>query len=204
MSLPAGRRRFLSSLGAFGALPVLRQQQAEVVLLNGRFVTMDAGQPQAEAVALADGRFLAVGASADIANLASARTRKVDLGGKTVLPGFVDTHSHPASAGYAHLTRVDCALDSIGKIVAALKERAAKTAPGDWVLGFKYDDTKTAEGRFLTRDDLDGVSKAHPVLVEHRGGHTAYVNSSALEKARVPETSRTRRAGASTATRAAG
>jgi predicted amidohydrolase YtcJ len=113
---------------------------------------MDPAQPRAEAVALAGGRFLAVGTSADVANLATAHTKKMDLGGKTVLPGFIDTHSHPAYAGYRHLTQVDCALDSIGKIVAALRERAAKTAPGDWVQGFKYDDTKTAEGRFLTRD----------------------------------------------------
>ncbi len=187
MILPPGRRRFLSSLGAFSVLPALRREEAEVVLWNGRIVTMDPAQPHAEAVALAGGRFLAVGTSADVANLATARTKKVDLGRRTVLPGFIDTHSHPAYAGYRHLTQVDCALDSIAKIVAALQARAAKTAPGDWVLGFKYDDTKTAEGRFLTRDDLDAVSTAHPVFVEHRGGHTAYVNSAALKRAGIAE-----------------
>ena len=72
--------------------------------------------------------------------------------------------------------------------MAALRERAGKTKPGDWVLGFKYDDTKTAEGRPLTRDDLDGVSKEHPVFVEHRGGHTSYLNSRAFTVAGVSET----------------
>jgi predicted amidohydrolase YtcJ len=84
---------------------------------------------------------------------------------------------------------VDCALDSVDGIVKALRERAAKTPPGEWVLGFKYDDTKTREGRPLTREDLDGVSTAHPVYVEHRGGHTAYLNSRAFEKAGLSEAS---------------
>src|SRR5262249_11420349 len=82
---------------------------------------------------------------------------------------------------------VDCALDSIAKIQEALRARAAKTPPGSWVLGFKYDDTKTAEGRFLTREDLDAVSTAHPVLVGHRGGHTMYANSMAFAKAGVTD-----------------
>ena len=187
MSGPARRREFLSSLGAFSLVPGLHREQAEILLLNGRILTMDAAQPRAEAVAVAGGRFLAVGSSADVANLATARTKKLDLGGKTVVPGFIDAHTHPAYAGYRHLTQVDCALDSIAKIVAALRERAAKTPAGDWVLGFKYDDTKTAEGRFLTREDLDAVSTAHPVFVQHRGGHTAYVNSKAFERAGVAE-----------------
>ncbi|HET7292520.1 MAG TPA: amidohydrolase [Vicinamibacteria bacterium] len=184
--MPTRRRAFLSSLGAFAVLPTVRQE-AELVLHNGNILTVDPGQPRAQAVAIARGRFVAVGDDADVLNLAAARTRKLDLGGRTVVPGFIDAHSHPASAGYAHLKQVDCAFDSIGKIVDALRARAAKTPPGQWVLGFKYDDTKTAEARFLTRADLDAVSPAHPVYVQHRGGHTAYVNSRALAAAKVSE-----------------
>ena len=120
-------------------------------------------------------------------NLASARVRKIDLGGKTVLPGFIDAHSHPASAGLQHLKSVDCDLRSIREIVTALRERAQKTPPGEWVLGFKYDDTKTAEGRPLTIADLDKASTDHPIFVEHRGGHTAWVNSLALRKTGITE-----------------
>src|SRR5262249_13279114 len=110
-----------------------------------------------------------------------------DLGKKTVVPGFIDAHSHPAEAGLGHLRSVDCDLRSIEAIVAALRERAARTPPGAWVFGFKYDDTKTREGRWLTVRDLDGASTAHPIYVEHRGGHTAYVNKLALPRAGVSE-----------------
>jgi predicted amidohydrolase YtcJ len=181
-----GRREFLSTMGAFALLPTVRTE-AELVLHNANVLTMDPAQPRAQAVAVSGGRFLAVGSDADVLNLATGRAARVDLGGKTVVPGFIDAHSHPAEAGYQHLKQVDCALDSIARIQEALRSRAAKTPPGDWVLGFKYDDTKTAEGRFLTREDLDAVSTAHPVLVGHRGGHTVYVNSLALQKAGVDE-----------------
>lgn len=173
------RREFLRSAASFALLP-LGRTEAELVLWNGNIVTVDDAQPRARAVAIAGGRFLAVGSDADVLNLASARTKKIDLGGRTVVPGFIDGHAHVASSGNLHLKQVDCDLRSIEAIVTALRERAAKTRPGDWVLGFKYDDTKTAEGRPLSLADLDGVSRDHPVYVEHRGGHTAYVNPRAL------------------------
>ncbi len=157
------------------------------MLHGGHVITMDSRQPVAEAVAIADGRFLAVGANADVLNLATPRTTRLDLGGRTVVPGFIDAHTHPAYAGNRHLKQVDCDLRSIAAIQGALRERAAKTAAGGWVIGFKYDDTKTSDGRRLTRDDLDAVSREHPVVVEHRGGHTAYLNSTAFQKAGVTE-----------------
>ena len=180
------RREFLRNAASFALLPIVRTE-AELVLWNGNVVTVDDAQPRARAVAIAGGRFLAVGSDADVLNLASARTRKVDLGGRTVVPGFIDGHAHVASSGNLHLKQVDCDLRSIEAIVAALRERVAKTKPGDWVLGFKYDDTKTAEGRPLSLADLDGVSRDHPVYVEHRGGHTAYVNPRALALAGISE-----------------
>ena len=70
-------------------------------------------------------------------------------------------------------------------IQAAVRERAAKTPAGDWVLGFKYDDTKTVEGRPLSRADLDLAAPNHPVFIQHRGGHTAYCNSIAFDRAGV-------------------
>jgi hypothetical protein len=82
---------------------------------------------------------------------------------------------------------VDCDLRSIPAIQAAIRDRAGRTPAGDWVVGFKYDDTKTAERRFVTRDDLDAAAPGHPVYVEHRGGHTGYVNSLALTRAGISE-----------------
>src|SRR5206468_9858405 len=72
-------------------------------------------------------------------------------------------------------------------ILDALRERAAKTPPGQWVIGFKYDDTKTSEGHALTREDLDAAVPDRPAIVEHRGGHTAWLNSAGFKTAGVDE-----------------
>ncbi len=173
------RRALLSSL-AFAA-----SRQPTLILHNGNIHTIDAAAPHAQAVAITDGRFLAVGSNTEIAALATAQTRKVDLGGRTVVPGFIDAHSHPASSGLRHLREVDCDLRSIRDIQNAIRQRASVTPKGNWILGFKYDDTKTAEGRKLTRADLDTAAPNHPVFINHRGGHTAYVNSLAFQIADV-------------------
>jgi len=179
------RREFLGSLAAFALFP-LEQEKPELILYNANILTMNGTEPRAQAVAIAGGRFLAVGSNSDVLNLAGPGARKLDLTGKTIVPGFIDAHSHPADAGRLHLRMVDCDLRSIREILAALRERAAKTPPGDWVLGFKYDDTKTEEGRPLTIADLDAVPD-HPVHIQHRGGHTAYANSLAFRKAGIDE-----------------
>jgi predicted amidohydrolase YtcJ len=180
------RREFLAELGSLAVL-ALKHQRPDLVLYNGHIITVNAAQPRAEALAIAGDRFLAVGSGTEIRSLVRRTTRRVDLGGRTVVPGFVDAHTHPSYAGRRHLWYVDCDLRSISAIQAAIRERASRTPAGKWVLGFKYDDTKTAEQRFLTRDDLDAATSNHPVYIEHRGGHTAYVNSLALARAGVSE-----------------
>jgi predicted amidohydrolase YtcJ len=180
------RRDFLGAMGAFALAP-LRQTEPELILYNGNILTIDAKNPRAQAVAIANQRFLAVGSNDEIRPAATARTRQIDLEGKTVVPGFIDAHTHPGYAGMRHLRWVDCDLRSIAQIQAVIRKRAAKTPPGEWVVGFKYDDTKTSDGRKLTREDLDAAAPRHPVLVEHRGGHTAYVNSLAYERAGITE-----------------
>src|SRR5260370_25592292 len=147
------RRESLGTLAAFSLFP-LEQEKPNLILDSGHIVTMNPTEPVAEAVAIARGRFFAVGKNADVMNLAAPGVRKMDLGGKTVLPGFIDAHSHPAQAGLSHLHMVDCDLRSVSAIQAALRERAAKTPAGEWVLGFKYDDTKTEDGRPLSIADL--------------------------------------------------
>ncbi len=180
------RREFLGSLAALTVLPSFGQQEPDTILFNGNIVTMGDGQ-RAKAVAIIDGKFFAVGEDKEILALATGRTRKVDLGGKVVLPGFIDAHSHPGSSGLQHLREVDCDLRSIKDIQKAIAERAAKTPKGGWVLGFKYDDTKTSEGRIVNIADLDLVAPDHPVRIQHRGGHTFYVNSQAMKLAGINE-----------------
>jgi predicted amidohydrolase YtcJ len=175
-------------LGILGAAPLAAGTvKPDLILTNGYIHTMDAASPHAEAVAIARGRFFAVGSNEDIRNLAAAGVARVDLGGRTVVPGFIDAHLHTASSGLRHLKEVNCDLRSIAAIQAAIRERAAKTPAGQWVLGFMYDDTKTAEGRPLSKADLDAAAPGHPVLINHRGGHTSYVNSRAMQIADVNE-----------------
>lgn len=180
------RRGFLAGMGAL-ALGATERTEPELVLYNGNILTIDDAQPRAQAVAIAGGRFLAVGSNDDVRHLAKAGVRQIDLGRKTVVPGFIDAHTHPCYAGIRHLRWVDCDLRSIADIQVAIRERAAKTPAGQWIIGFKYDDTKTKEGHKLTREDLDAATTEHPVFIEHRGGHTAYVNSPALRRAEISE-----------------
>ena len=177
------RREFLSLLGAAAAQAAA--VKPTLILYNATFHTMDPANPRAEAAAIADGRFLAVGRKDEVMNLAGAGVTRVDLGGKTVLPGFIDAHAHTASSGLRLLKDVNCDLRSITAIQDAIRQRAAKTPPGEWIVGFLYDDTKTAEERPLTIVDLDAAAPKHPVIVGHRGGHTAWVNTAALNRADV-------------------
>jgi len=164
-----------------------RRTEPQTIFYNANILTMDPLNPRAQSLAIADGHFLAVGSSEDIGSLPTSGAKKIDLEGKTVLPGFIDAHAHPSYAGIRHLRQIDCDLRSIRDIQEAIRKRAGQTTPGEWVLGFKYDDTKTSDGRPLTREDLDAAAPDHPVRIEHRGGHTSYVNSSALKMAAIGE-----------------
>ncbi len=118
------RREFIGSIAAFSLFP-FEQEKPDLILHNGHIVTMNPAEPVAQAVAISRGRFFAVGKNVDVMNLAGSGVRKMDLGGKTVLPGFIDAHSHPAGAGLSHLRMVDCDLRSIFAIQAAMRERRA-------------------------------------------------------------------------------
>ena len=156
---------------------------ADTIILNANIITMNPAAPAASAVAVRDGRFLAVGANGDILEFKGRATEVLEASGSTVLPGFIDAHTHVMSSGVRHVAQEDCDLRSIGEIQEALKGRAVDTTPGEWVLGFKFDDTKTSEQRFLHRRDLDAVSDEHPVMVAHQAGHVYFFNSPGLRQA---------------------
>jgi predicted amidohydrolase YtcJ len=157
----------------------------DLVVVNANVLTQDDAAPRAEAFAVKDGLFVAVGASDDIRNVTTPGTQVVDAAGMTVVPGFIDAHSHPSGAGLNELRNVNTNLGSIARIQDALRERARSTPEGEWIVGFMYDDTKQEEGRPLNRVDLDEVSTDHPIVVGHRGGHTGVYNSRAFELAGV-------------------
>jgi predicted amidohydrolase YtcJ len=156
--------------------------EADLIVVNARVLTMDPASPRGEAFAVKDGRFLAVGSSADIRNLASSRTRVIDAGGMCVVPGFIDSHCHPS--GVSELFGVVVTpLKTKADLIEALRKKAATTPSGFWVEGQLFDDTKLTDPTPLDRRDLDRASTEHPIAVNHRGGHTSWYNSKALELA---------------------
>ena len=157
--------------------------KADTVIRNANVISMDPGRPRAQALAMSNGRIVGVGSNQDVETFIGAGVKVLDLTGSTVLPGFIDAHIHVLNSGIRHVMAADCDLPTIASVLEAIRDRAETTPPGQWVQGFKYDDTKTAENRFLFVDDLDAVSTFHPIMVSHRAGHIYYLNSMALEAA---------------------
>jgi predicted amidohydrolase YtcJ len=164
-------------------------QDADLIVINAKVYTVDPGVPRAEAFAVKGGRFLAVGTTAEIKGLAGKNTQTIDAKGMTVVPGFTDCHNHAPGATLLYEVLVgnpyEVEFVTIKSIVEKLRARARETPPGTWVEGYFFDDTKVEDKRELNVHDLDEVSKDHPVVVQHRGGHTSYYNSRALEMAGV-------------------
>jgi predicted amidohydrolase YtcJ len=150
---------------------------------------MDSTAPRAEAFAVHGERFLAVGRSDEMRALAGKGTRVLDAKDMTIVPGFIDTHNHPRGTTLLYDVLVGNPFEvefvSIASIIAKLRARARQTPAGTWVEGYFHDDTKLTDKRQLTRQDLDQVSTEHPVVVRHRGGHTAFYNTLAFALAKV-------------------
>jgi predicted amidohydrolase YtcJ len=163
--------------------------KVDTALINGKIVTMDEGESIAEAVAFKFGRILKVGTNKEINGLIDEDTKIIDLKGKTVIPGLIDSHCHMMSVGAGRKLNVDLSeeagVHSINDLVERLKERAKKTPKGEWVLGYQEDDSKLAEKRHPTRWELDKASTEHPIIISTVGGHFSIANSKAFELAGV-------------------
>ncbi|MCH8016781.1 MAG: amidohydrolase [Acidobacteria bacterium] len=161
----------------------------DTLLFNGKIVTVDEDFSIAEAVAIKDGRFVAVGSNSQIRSLAGDRTEMVDLEGRTVLPGFNDPHLHFAhTLGFVvdELSMKFRKASSIGEILAVVQEKIEQTPPGELVWFFlgPGSPSRLEEGRYPNRKDLDPISPQHPVFLEYAGnGANASANSLALKKA---------------------
>ena len=164
-------------------------RDADLIVINAKVFTVDDRQPRAEAFAIKNGRFTAVGTTADIRSLAGRNTQTIDARQMTVVPGFIDCHNHAGGNTLLYDVLVGNPFEvefvSINSIIEKLKARAQQTPPGQWVEGYFFDDTKVEDKRMLNVHDLDKVSTDHPVVVHHRGGHTSFYNSKALEMAGV-------------------
>lgn len=153
--------------------------EADLIVVNAVVHTSDPTRPTAQAFAVKDGRFLAVGSNADIRNVASARTRVIDAAGMFVAPGFIDCHCHPS--GVNELFGVNANVRTLAELKANLAKRIAQVPKDMWVDAYMFDDTKLDVE--LTRQLLDDISPDNPVSVNHRGGHTSWYNSYALRLA---------------------
>jgi len=163
---------------------------AEVIYSGGDILTMDDAQPSAEAIAIKAGRIVAVGSRQQVEKAhKGSTTRMVDLGGKTLLPGFIDPHSHYINSllvanqakVYAPPSGPGSDVDSVVRSIS--KFAADRQIPkGQLIMAYGYDDTVMPGGRLLNRDDLDAAFPDNPVRVDHVSMHGAVMNSLALEK----------------------
>jgi predicted amidohydrolase YtcJ len=164
------------------ATPALAQP-ADMVLRGGRVITVDKDWHVAQAVAIKDGRFVAVGDDAAIAARIGPNTQVIELASKTVVPGLIDTHLHQLFAALNGPAVQLLGAKSIADVQTAIGERVARTEPGKWVMASSgWHESILDEGRMPTCQELDKVSPNNPVFIP-RGGHVVTVNSKALELA---------------------
>ena len=170
-----------------GAAAPAETDDIDLVVFNAKVYTVDSRAPKAEAFAVLGGRFFAVGSTDDMKALIGKRTQTFDAKQMTIVPGFIDCHNHATGNVLLYEVLVGnpyvVEFVTIAVIVDKLRAKARETPPGTWVEGYFFDDTKVKDNRLLNVHDLDQVSKDHPVVVHHRGGHTSFYNSKALEMA---------------------
>ncbi|MGM4923810.1 amidohydrolase [Tardiphaga sp. 804_B3_N1_9] len=184
-----GAKCLIAGAIAIGAsvLPAVAQQSdpnaPQVVLTGGKILTLDGQSTIAQALAIRDGKILAVGSDAAIKPLAGPQTRVIDLAGKSVVPGLIDTHAHFKAAGLGdYVVNLGGAKDVAGAL-DLIRAFVAKKRPGAWITtGGWHPPSQLAEKRYLTRQELDSVSPNNPVYLR-TVGHFSMANSLALQKA---------------------
>ena len=160
----------------------------DLILHNGRVITVDATDRVVQAIAITDSKIVAVGSDADVLKLAGARTRRVDLKGRAVTPGLIDAHAHFSGSGGDALFVLDAGypnVKSIKDIVDSVRGRAVGLKPGEWVQGRGWDEGKFAERRMISAKDLDAASPNNPVYLTNTTGHYGVANNLALKLAGV-------------------
>jgi len=174
-------------------------RHADLVVFNAKVYTIDSRMPNAEAFAVKGGRFVYVGNAAEAKAFIGKGTQTFDAKQMTIVPGFIDCHNHAGGDILLYEVLVgnpyEVEFVTIASIIDKLRAKAQKTPAGFWIDGYFFDDTKVKDNRQLNLHDLDQVSKQHPVVVHHRGGHTSFYNSKALELAGVTKDTPSRMGG---------
>jgi len=161
---------------------------ADLILINGKVITVDPKDSIAEAVAVKSSKIIRVGSEREIEHLASKTTTVINLKGKTVTPGLIDTHAHFARSGTSQIYVLNLRYPkakSIKETIRLVKTKVEKTPKGKWIRGVGWDEALFDEKRYITRWDLDPVSPDHPVILTHTSGHYIAVNTNALNLAKI-------------------
>lgn len=158
----------------------------QLILLSDRILTMDPTVEPMDGIVVRDGRIDGFVARADVEAVRGEWTEVVDVGARPVMPGFVDPHAHAEDVSREEFGAVDCRAPgcrSIADVLDVLRDRAADTDPGEWIVGLGnlFYDRKLSDGRFPSRAELDAVSRRHPIVIQ-AGGHVSLLNSAALER----------------------
>ena len=157
---------------------------ADLILINGKIITVDAKDSIAQAIAIREGKILAVGTNEEIRKQAGRDTRIIDLHGRTATPGLIDTHCHFDAT--ADLYAIDLSnVKSIGESVELVRKKVSEVQPGTWIRGHGWDESKLKELRYITAADLDKVSPNNPVWLWHTTWHYGVANSMALKLAKI-------------------
>src|SRR6185369_36164 len=172
-------RRLMVGALLLGAAVAAHAEPADLLLFNGQVLTVDKAFSIHKAVAVKDGRILAVGGD-DLAKQYQAPVR-IDLKGRTLLPGFMDNHLHPGMRSPRSVEVSDA--KSIAEIQARVRAKAKELGPGEWVTGYGWAETNLVEKRNVVRADLDAAAPDNPVALSRAGGHSIVGNSLALKAA---------------------
>ncbi|UCF39601.1 MAG: amidohydrolase [Gemmatimonadota bacterium] len=179
-------KRFALLLLGLIVAPALRAQQpADLIVTNARIYTVDENRPLGEAMAVRDGRIVFVGSARGAETYAGSRTERLDLDGKTVIPGMVDAHVHLMGLGTALRTVDLVGTRSYEEVIARVVERAQGVPAGEWIRGRGWDQNDWADTRFPTHEALSRAVPDHPVYLTRVDGHAAVVNAMAMELAGV-------------------
>jgi predicted amidohydrolase YtcJ len=154
-------------------------EEADLILHHGKIVTVDKDFSIAEAIAIRGERILAVGANDDVLKTKGEQTRVIDLGGKFVMPGLMDSHVHPGGASLHEFDHPIPEMESIADVLAYVRERAKVVPEGDWIVVRQVFITRLKEARYPTRAELDAVAPKHPVMFAT--GPDGMLNSLALQ-----------------------
>jgi predicted amidohydrolase YtcJ len=152
------------------------------LIVKGNIITVVNQQPRAEAIGIRGEKIVSVGTVKEVEAEAGKSTRVLDLKGKTVLPGFMDSHAHPMGTGKNRLGVDLSSAKTVGEALEKIKQRVKGTPDGKLVYCPDYNRQHVAEKRYPTRKELDGVSTRHPIWIQHYDGHFSMVNSLALEQ----------------------